>query len=149
MPTVAPRHTRRASKAAWPTPTSSPTPSARPATSTRPWPRPPTLTLTATTATATATAQKSAVAARVAPERLPAEQSPPAEVVEPATEPPRVLAAVEPSPTTEQVDLSDGPAPVPSQTELDEDYVQESPEELGADPLPGVDLTQPPPTAAE
>jgi hypothetical protein len=56
-------------------------------------------------------------------------------------EPDRVLAAVEPSSVTEEFSPSDGPAPVQSQTELDEDYVQESPEELGAEPLPGHDLT--------
>lgn len=51
----------------------------------------------------------------------------------------RVLAAVEPAP-------SSGPEPVPSELELDPDYVQESPEELGAEPLPGADLTSPPVT---
>lgn len=54
--------------------------------------------------------------------------------------PGRVLAAIEPEPTS-------GPAPVPSELELEPGYVQESPEELGADPLPGADLTQPPPVA--
>jgi hypothetical protein len=54
-----------------------------------------------------------------------------------AEEPGRVLAAVEPSATTEDFDPSDGPAPVPSDFELSGDYEQESPEELGAEPLPG------------
>ena len=60
-----------------------------------------------------------------------------------ATGPARVLAAVTPSPEPWA-----GPAPVRSPTELDEDYVQEPPEELGADPLPGADLTPPPPPVA-
>ena len=34
-----------------------------------------------------------------------------------------------------------GPAPVPSELEQSADYVQESPEELGAQPLPGAELT--------
>jgi hypothetical protein len=34
---------------------------------------------------------------------------------------------------------------VPSETELDDDYVQESAEELGAEPLPGVVITPSPP----
>jgi hypothetical protein len=58
-----------------------------------------------------------------------------------AEEPGRVLAAVEPSPTTEDFDPTDGPAPVPSDFELSGDYEQEPPEELGAEPLPGADLT--------
>ena len=48
----------------------------------------------------------------------------------------RVLAGVDAAP-------SSGPAPVPSQAEREPGYVQESPEELGAEPLPGADLTQP------
>ena len=38
-----------------------------------------------------------------------------------------------------------GPAPVPSELERSVGYVQESPEELGAEPLPGVELTPEPP----
>ncbi len=38
-----------------------------------------------------------------------------------------------------------GPAPVPSELEQSVGYVQESPEELGAEPLPGVQLTPEPP----
>ena len=34
-----------------------------------------------------------------------------------------------------------GPAPVPSELEQSPDYEQESPEELGARPLPGAELT--------
>ena len=34
-----------------------------------------------------------------------------------------------------------GPAPVPSELEQSADYEQESPEELGARPLPGAELT--------
>jgi hypothetical protein len=49
----------------------------------------------------------------------------------------RVLAAIDPAP-------SSGPEPVPSELERDPRYVQESPEELGAEPLPGADLTEPP-----
>ena len=37
-----------------------------------------------------------------------------------------------------------GPAPVPSELESSVDYVQQSPEELGAAPLPGADLTPEP-----
>jgi hypothetical protein len=70
------------------------------------------------------------------------EESEPVTAAQPESEPARVLAAVEPAPD------ADWPAPMPSETELDEDYVQESPEELGADPLPGADLTQPPPPVA-
>ena len=35
-----------------------------------------------------------------------------------------------------------GPAPVPSELEQSADYVRESPEELGAEPLPGAELTR-------
>jgi hypothetical protein len=35
-----------------------------------------------------------------------------------------------------------GPAPVPSELELSADYEQESPEELGARPLPGAEVTR-------
>jgi hypothetical protein len=56
----------------------------------------------------------------------------------------RVLAGVDPEPDA-------GPAPVPSEFELSGAYEQESPEELGAKPLPGVepavDVTPPPPAA--
>ena len=34
-----------------------------------------------------------------------------------------------------------GPAPVPSELEQSAGYVRESPEELGAEPLPGAELT--------
>jgi hypothetical protein len=71
-------------------------------------------------------------------------------------EPERVLAGVEPAPVpareqsspAEAVDPADGPAPVPSETELADDYVQEPPEQLGAEPLPGVEPTPAPPVAA-
>jgi hypothetical protein len=66
---------------------------------------------------------------------------------QPEDEPTRVLAAVEPAPATEELDPVDGPAPVPSETELEDAYVPESPEELGARPLPGVDATPAPPLA--
>lgn len=62
-----------------------------------------------------------------------------------ADEPSRVLAVAESVPATEEVDPDDGPAPVPSETELEEGYVQEPPEELGATPLPGADATPTPP----
>jgi hypothetical protein len=81
------------------------------------------------------------VVARASVEQ-PVPQSAPAVTAQPETEPARVLAAVEPVPDTA------GPAPMPSQIELDENYVQESPEELGAEPLPGADLTQLLPPAA-
>jgi hypothetical protein len=55
----------------------------------------------------------------------------PAATVEPEVG--RVLAAIEPEP-----DTTAGPPPVPSELELDDAYEQESPEELGAKPLPGV-----------
>lgn len=64
-----------------------------------------------------------------------------------AEEPGRALAGVDRSASTEDVDQSDGPAPVPSDFELSGDYAQESPEDLGAEPLPGADLTQAPPAA--
>lgn len=60
-------------------------------------------------------------------------------------EPARVLAGVV-APAVEEIDLDDGPAPVPSETEVD-GYVPESPEELGARPLPGTDATPAPPLA--
>lgn len=58
-------------------------------------------------------------------------------------EPVRVLAAVEPERAA-----GFGPAPVPSELELADDYAQESPEELGARPLPGVVVTPEPPPVA-
>jgi hypothetical protein len=42
----------------------------------------------------------------------------------------------------------DGPAPVASEAELEPGYVEESPEELGAEPLPGAELTPEPPPVA-
>jgi hypothetical protein len=61
--------------------------------------------------------------------------------IDPAAEPKPVgaLASVEPD---------SGPPEVPSEAELEVDYVQESPEELGADPLPGAELTPEPPPVA-
>jgi hypothetical protein len=38
-----------------------------------------------------------------------------------------------------------GPAPVPSELERSAGYVQEAPEQLGAEPLPGEELTPEPP----
>ena len=69
---------------------------------------------------------------------------------EPVVETGRVLAAVEPVPTatTEQVDEAWGPDPVPSELDGLKGYEPESPEELGASPLPGFDVTPPPPSAA-
>ena len=58
-------------------------------------------------------------------------------------EPVRVLAGVEPERAA-----GFAPAPVPSELELAGDYVQESPEELGAKPLPGVVVTPEPPPVA-
>jgi hypothetical protein len=62
----------------------------------------------------------------------------------PATEaePGRVLAAVERDPSFA------GPDPVPSQLELEPGYVRETPEALGAEPLPGAELTPAPPPVA-
>jgi hypothetical protein len=60
----------------------------------------------------------------------------------PAEDVGRVLAAVEPAGSGR------GPAPVPSQLELAPGYVRESPEQLGAKPLPGTVLTPAPPVAA-
>ena len=50
-------------------------------------------------------------------------------------EPGRVLAAVERDPSFV------GPDPLPSDLELEPGYVRESPEKLGAEPLPGAELT--------
>jgi hypothetical protein len=95
-------------------------------------------------------------AAAVRPE--PAQTSPAVTPAAPPARPEapeRVLAVVEPplddageqrSPA-EAVDPGEGPPPVPSDAELDEDYVQEPPEQLGAEPLPGVETTQSPPVA--
>ena len=87
--------------------------------------------------------QRPATAAREVAAQSPA----PAPAAAPETEPGRVLAAVEPAPEAEAEPWA-GPAPLQSETELDEDYVQESPEELGADPLPGVVVTPAPPPVA-
>ena len=54
-------------------------------------------------------------------------------------QPVRSLASVKRQPATF------GPAPVPSELETSGDYVQEPPEELGAEPLPGAELTREPP----
>ena len=69
--------------------------------------------------------------------------APPAAAAVVEEEPARVLAAVEPERAA-----GFGPAPVPSELELAGDYVQESPEELGAKPLPGVVVTPAPPPVA-
>ena len=64
----------------------------------------------------------------------------PSPQLEPAAEPPAPgLVVTEPT----------GPPPVPSQAELEPDYVAESPEELGAEPLPGAVLTPEPPPVAD
>ena len=55
----------------------------------------------------------------------------------------RVLAAVEPDPSR-----AAGPRPIRSQLELQPGYVRESPEALGAEPLPGAVLTPPAPPVA-
>jgi hypothetical protein len=78
-----------------------------------------------------------------------------AEIVE-TEEPGRVLAAVEPEAeadvepeaTRAPAAVWAGPDPIPSEWELRGDYEQEPPEELGAEPLPGVDLTLLPPPAS-
>jgi hypothetical protein len=81
-----------------------------------------------------------AVVPPVAAPPLPA----PAETAE-AEEVGRVLAVAEPAPEPAP---ADGPPPVPSEAEVSGGYQQESPEELGARPLPGADLTLPPPPVA-
>jgi hypothetical protein len=53
-----------------------------------------------------------------------------------------VLASVEPDP------FVGGPPPVPSELDAELDYVQEPPEDLGAKPLPGAELTPEPPPVA-
>ena len=81
------------------------------------------------------------IVAPVAPTKAP----PPAPVAAPPAEPEpvRVLAAVEPDPSADA-----GPSPVPSELELSGDYEQETPEELGAEPLPGAVLTPEEPPVA-
>lgn len=59
-----------------------------------------------------------------------------------AKEPGRVLAAVAVDPAFA------GPDPVPSQLELEPGYEQQRPEALGAEPLPGAELTPEPPPVA-
>ena len=78
-----------------------------------------------------------AAAAATAQQAAPEESAPPAE-----GEPGRVLAAVERDPSFA------GPDPVPSQLELEPGYAQEAPERLGAEPLPGAELTPEPPPVA-
>lgn len=60
----------------------------------------------------------------------------------------RVLAVVEPPPSAAtsppSSPSSPWPAPVPSELELDGSFEQESPEELGAEPLPGFEVKAPP-----
>jgi hypothetical protein len=63
----------------------------------------------------------------------------PASPMEPAAEQPVPALVVTEDP---------GPPPVPSEAELQPDYVAESPEELGAEPLPGAAVTPEPPPAA-
>lgn len=66
---------------------------------------------------------------------------PPAPVATVESDDVRVLAAIEPEP-----DLSAGPPPVPSELEVDGGFEQETPEELGAAPLPGADPIRAEPT---
>jgi hypothetical protein len=56
-------------------------------------------------------------------------------------------AAEQPAPAL-VVRQDPGPPPVPSDAELQPDYVAESPEELGAEPLPDAAVTPEPPPAA-
>jgi hypothetical protein len=68
-----------------------------------------------------------------------------AAAAEPAEE--RVLAVVEPpsqSRSQSRAPSSPWPPPVQSELELDGSFEQESPEELGAEPLPGAAVTVPP-----
>jgi hypothetical protein len=60
----------------------------------------------------------------------------------PAADPRPVLASVDSDP------FLDGPPPVPSELDDELDYVQETPEQLGAKPLPGAELTPEPPPVA-
>lgn len=57
------------------------------------------------------------------------------------------VASAPAAPPTSKPPAVFGPAPVRSELEQSADYEQESPEELGARPLPGVEVTpeQPPP----
>jgi hypothetical protein len=51
------------------------------------------------------------------------------------------VASAPAAPATAKPRAAFGPAPVPSELELSADYEQESPEELGARPLPGAEVT--------
>ncbi|HYK06855.1 MAG TPA: hypothetical protein VEW11_03695 [Gaiellaceae bacterium] len=51
------------------------------------------------------------------------------------------VASAPAAPPTDTRPAMLGPAPVPSELEQSVGYVQESPEELGAEPLPGAELT--------
>ena len=51
------------------------------------------------------------------------------------------VASAPAAPPTAKQPTVFGPAPVPSELELSTDYEQESPEELGARPLPGAEVT--------
>ena len=51
------------------------------------------------------------------------------------------VASAPAAPPTAKLRAGFGPAPVPSQLEQSPDYEQESPEELGARPLPGAEVT--------
>ena len=51
------------------------------------------------------------------------------------------VASAPAAPPTAKPPAVFGPAPVPSELEQSADYEQESPEELGARPLPGAELT--------
>jgi hypothetical protein len=59
----------------------------------------------------------------------------------------RELAVVEPEAAFDAGAERMGPAPVPSELEQSGAYEPESPEELGAAPLPGFDVTPAPPVA--
>ena len=78
-----------------------------------------------------------AAAASTAPQATPAESASATEA-----EPGRVLAAVARDPSFA------GPDPVQSELELEPGYAQETPEALGAEPLPGAELTPEPPPVA-
>jgi hypothetical protein len=91
---------------------------------------------------AQATAAKPAETKQVSVAPPAAAQPAPVAVEEP--EEVRVLAVIEPESSEDE-----GPPPVPSEGErADDGYEQESPEELGAEPLPGAELTPPLPPAA-
>ena len=51
------------------------------------------------------------------------------------------VASAPAAPPTAKRPTGFGPAPVPSELEQSPDYEQESPEELGARPLPGAEVT--------